>query len=114
MSDLDLDELKRVVDAATDGEWCVDADQCSYGPPLGVLAYTETGVLVVVDLVGRPHKLRREDANHIATFDPPTVKRLIARVRRAENLVERATGVIAASDSITMERWQAWKDGTHE
>lgn len=76
----DLDELDKVADAGaacTHGPWTYE------GEWLGK-EYVKFG-----DRVGADKAFFREEdmAKHIATFDPPTVKALIERVRKAETLL---------------------------
>jgi cell division protein FtsB len=84
MTDLDLDALAAVAEAATPGpwdEWHSDDGRVEVYVPNGTMS-TET-VLCNVDYddcpeCGRPSPA---DAAHIAAFDPPTVLALIAEVR---------------------------------
>ena len=80
MSDLDLDALRKIAEAATRGPWWTG--QHSLGA---------RKIDVMAD--GGWYMPKTEaDAAHIATFDPPTVLALIAKAREAEDFV----GQIAA------------------
>lgn len=83
MVDLDLNDLESTRNAGTLGDWCTDYCQAEFGPLLGFLAYTMDNVLVVLDLTGKPHKLRREDADLIVTA-VNNLQPLIDRVRELE------------------------------
>lgn len=83
-SELDLEQLEKVARVATDGPWSVvDGDEVTSaeGP---LLAGLPTGDAIVCWM---------PDATHIATFDPPTVLALIARLREAEAKVERVEAI---------------------
>lgn len=93
-----LDEIEKVAQAATDGPWSVgryDEIDSPEGPLLAGLSVGDCGV------VRWTH-----DAIHIATFDPPTVLALIARLREAEAKVERATTIARRFD----KRDPMWRD----
>ena len=72
MTGLDLDALEAVARAATPGPWHQGAHYIGAG---GEPHDPEVQV-------GQASAIR--DAKHMATFDPPTVRALIARVKRAE------------------------------
>jgi hypothetical protein len=96
MSDLDLSKLREVAEGATAGPWRPVHDDDPMGQPVcfyhGLVALVERSgqrsLSVVVD-DGRTVDKAQWDANatHIATFDPPTCKALIDRVRRAEAML---------------------------
>ncbi len=71
--DLDLDKLKRVADAATKGAWV-----CTSSGSNEIRAHGDLRLSIGPYISS---ELPRADAEHIATFDPPTVKRLIAMAK---------------------------------
>lgn len=76
-----LDDLEAVARAATEGEWRYPGE---------VLGQPSTTVMAgnhQVGYVAVGHFLKH-NATHIATFDPPTVLELIARLRKSEAAVE--------------------------
>ena len=84
MDELDLDALEAVADGATAGEWVCERGVDRDCPTWHVMIDDHGLLRTVCDTdedIGKPDG---PDATHIATFDPPTVKALIARVRRAE------------------------------
>ncbi len=60
------------------------------------------------------HDLQKEtdravkDGHNLA--EQHIIQQLIDHATQLEELINRATSVIAASDNITMERWQRWLD----
>ena len=92
MSDLDLDKLEAVAEAAIEGEWSTDERAL---PRVGATRYSAiTRVVVARD---GEHEMQvsswsgtEANATHIATFDPPTVLALIAEVRLLRKQVDVA------------------------
>lgn len=89
MSD-NLDTLRTIAEAATPGPWEVrnvtemDADGVTdLAHVLASELETEDAVQAVATGV------TREDAHHIATFDPPAVLALLSRLEQAEQAVAR-------------------------
>ena len=83
MTDLDLDALEAVARAATPGPW-------TYKPT--ILGLPNTTVMAGDDQLGYMgvgHFLA-PNATHVATFDPPTVLTLIAKLREAEAVIADA------------------------
>ena len=89
---MDDAELKRVAEAATPGPWA-NPWHAARGPSWGINT-------------ADPHNLRHiasvpteqeEDALFIATFDPPTVLSLLARLSAAEAEIARRDAVAQAS-----------------
>lgn len=85
VTELDLDALEAVANAATPGPWLAadeapewTAAQRVFAPELG--DEQDDTICEAVEY---------KDAEHIATFDPPAVLALIARVRAAEATIER-------------------------
>ena len=79
---LDLDALEAVARAATPGPW-------TYKPT--ILGLPNTTVMAGDDQLGYMgvgHFLA-PNATHVATFDPPTVLALIAKLREAEAVIEK-------------------------
>lgn len=72
---LDLTKLRAVAEAATNKSWNVDEASASIECEEGCIA----------DLV-----TIAEDAVHIATFDPPTVLRMIEELERLRGLLDTA------------------------
>ena len=87
-----LDEMKRVAEAATPGPWQHDISERGNWDRVWLPAWTqgEQRHIEASHDVSRA----RDDAAFIATFDPPTVRALLAVVEAAkdhagENLVAR-------------------------
>ena len=83
---LNLTKLREIAEAATDGPWessvvkvAPDADDALRG--MGVI---RSGVGIVFMSANGPEILV-SDADHIATFDPPTVLALIDEVERLQS-----------------------------
>lgn len=86
----DLTNLRKIAEASTPGPWVYGDNRDGLGNklhpakfpgkynPISDFEYTED-----------------EDAEHIATFDPPTVLALLARLEQAEQAVARAREVAA-------------------
>lgn len=97
MADLNLNELRKVAEAATPGPWEV-ADEgyderYVYDSAAGQMCWTP-------DLPGH---WSLADATHIATFDPSTVLALLDRVAELEAKVER----LAAHDAEVARQAEA-------
>ena len=80
---LNLDDLEAIARAATPGPWHQGAHYIGAGGE----PYDPEAV------VGQASILC--DAEHIAAFDPPTVRALITRIREAETRLREAEAVIA-------------------
>lgn len=106
MSDLDLDALEAVAQAATPGPWQV-LDSI-HGDP--VVHQVDRAILsgggVATAFHGEDYG--RADAVHIAAFDPPTVLALIAELRDSRARIARQARVLArlqeAADPILAAR----------
>lgn len=103
MSD-NLDTLRKIAEAATQGVWerfdVTDLDTFGVTDLAHVLASeleTEDAVQAVATGV------TREDAHHIATFDPPAVLALLSRLEQAEQAVQRVREV--ATNDPTEYGW---------
>src|SRR5690606_964540 len=84
--EIDLDALEATARAATPGPWEAD-DNMPFSPELqGIFAPEQRRYVLKVDFGDQPES--PADAEHIATFDPPTVLALIARLREAEAVIE--------------------------
>lgn len=90
---MDLDELERVARAATPGPW--EFNMAGTGGRDGKLIYNEVYVyapdcgvddIAVASDIADPltGQLSEANAAHIATFDPPTVLKLLAVVEAAK------------------------------
>ena len=79
-SELDLEQLEKVAQEATDGPWKLLGGG-EYVTPIGVMVAPDDG------------GVSPEDAVYIATFDPPTALALVARLREAEAKVERVEAI---------------------
>ena len=108
MSDLDLTELREIAEAATPGPWGVyDANEGMSPPrPYWSVANdefhnpTNYDALAIIDI--SVNYGVKADADHIATFDPPTVLALVDEVERLR------AGIIEAHETITNEAGPAW------
>lgn len=85
---LDLDDLKAKALKATPGPWGALSTGVRNGDHWHVCDAGESIALVAAN-DGAPDDRRRENAEHIAAFDPPTVLALIERVERAEAVIEK-------------------------
>ena len=88
---IDLDALEEIANAAPQGEWkwdhgfgemCNDKE-CPYGMLVQSREDESERTVMWVHGFDVPED-DAEYATHIAAFDPPTVKALIARLRKAE------------------------------
>ena len=90
----DLTDLRKIAEAATPGPWVYGDNRDGLGNklhpakfpgkynPIADFEYTED-----------------EDAEHIATFDPPAVLALLARLEQAEAAVARVRGLALESQA---------------
>ncbi|MCL8026329.1 ead/Ea22-like family protein [Nocardioides bruguierae] len=116
MADLDIDALREVARGATDGPWGYDAwgNESSSVYVSGILR-PPTGVAVahgssVEPTDGEPDwawverrfKQSRRDAEHIATFDPPTVLALLDELERLRATVARVEALAEAGVHFDM------------
>lgn len=92
---LDLGKLREVASAATPGPW---GRATTDGMGWAVHRGEHETVALYAD---------RDDAEHIATFDPPTVLALIERVERAEAAVERVR-------TICVPDWRSNRGHEHQ
>lgn len=90
----DLDELERVAKAASLPSYRCYAWRLTRSQRIVV---DQTGAPFVCE-IDATHKRWEANATHIATFDPPTVLGLIARIRELE------AGLMASADCITSLR----------
>lgn len=95
MTDLDLDALEAVARAATPGPWETRCE--GPGEPTRVCHDSEYVIYLGYDYAA---DLDAKDAAHIATFDPPTVLALIARVKEAEAGIERTAEYIGTHGTL--------------
>lgn len=85
---LDLDALEAIAREATPGPWEEGSNRPFSRDLQGIFASHEKRYVLKADFDQQPEN--PADANHIATFDPPTVLALITRVREAEAVIEQA------------------------
>lgn len=99
--ELDLKVLRKVAEQATPGEWEVfDPNEGSGHSPLWCVANDEfhnpsgdeESEWVAVEV----HVGDKADADHIATFDPPTVLALLTQLEQAQAQVARVREVADA------------------
>ena len=87
--DLDLDRLRAVAEAATPDRWTVTEPEDFCREPVCVEPTSISNGMVC--MVGRRTCSQSvADATHIATFDPPTILRLLDRLEAAEADLEVA------------------------
>lgn len=108
-SELDLEQLEKVARLATGAaepsDW--QADVYPVVKRLAAFEGQTTGsVDRLIECDGVYGTMDGRVAAHIATFDPPTVLALIARLREAEAKVERATTIARRFD----KRDPMWRD----
>ena len=105
-SELDLEQLEKVARAATGAaepsDW--QADVYPVVKRLAAFEGQTTGsVDRLIECDGVYGTMDGRVATHIATFDPPTVLALIARLREAEAKVERVREVHADLEGGALE-----------
>ena len=103
---LNLEDLEAVARAATPGPW-------TYKPT--ILGLPNTTVMAGDDQMGYMgvgHFLA-PNATHVATFDPPTVLALIAKLREAEAVIEAARESEARTKFIAWGRKPTHEDSSH-
>ncbi len=84
MVSIDLDALEATARAATPGPWLIGNSEM-YGP--SAITRDAEGLPQVQDQWVCDADAGHPNAEHIATFDPPTVLALIARLREAEAVI---------------------------
>lgn len=104
MADLNLNELRKVAEAATPGPWVARDFSETYSDGSRTEAWSvEANETPVVDVAfdrdyGSPMGgAESADARHIATFDPPTVLALLDRVAELEAVVGRVEALCAGA-----------------
>jgi hypothetical protein len=101
--DLDLDALEKVARAATQGEWTFDVRPQHWAAGGKYLGYEDGSGLII-------NHVTASDIEHFATFDPPTVLKLIAAVRnrRADTASGgRGEGISAVAESTDAPHFAA-------
>ena len=86
-----LDDLEATAKAATPGPWSINWETDEYHagmPDKWALSINGPEASDFADLAAA-------DAEHMATFDPPTVLALIAKLREAEAVIAEALELIA-------------------
>lgn len=105
---LDLAALRKVAEAATPGPWRVDDEGYSGGSWVAYLTDgLETGPIVMAGPGVGSHHFTRHDAEHIATFDPPTVIALLDEIKRLQALQEEHEHVKAERDAAVKRAEEA-------
>ena len=99
---IDLDALEAVARAATPGPWHQGAHYIGAGGE----PYDPEAV------VGQASILC--DAEHIAAFDPPTVRALITRLREAERERDGARWAAGIVGDVARESSGGWQDASAE
>lgn len=84
----DLNEWRKVAEAATPGPWMEFHENGTPGEYEAFICPPATGAHLVKYA---PMDQRDKDALHIATFDPPTVLALLSRLEQAEAIVNQLT-----------------------
>lgn len=90
MTDLNLNELRKVAEAATPGPWTLIGGG-EYLTPIGLMVAPDDG------------GVWPEDATHIATFDPPTVLALLDRVAELEAKEARVESLRQAAEVVVLD-----------
>ena len=88
MTDLSLTELREIAKAATPGPWNLHTLRTDETHDIRGSIDDEANIVIYAEC-------EDADAAHVATFDPPTVLALIARLEAAEAKVERGTVVMS-------------------
>lgn len=87
---LNLDDLEATAKAATPGPWSINWETDEYHagmPDKWALSINGPEASDFADLAAA-------DAEHMATFDPPTVLALIAKLREAEAVTEKVRALV--------------------
>ncbi len=95
MTDLDLTKLREIAVAATDGPWNLHTLRTDETHDIRGSIDDEANIVIYAEC-------EDADADHIATFDPPTVLALVDEVERLR------AGIIEAHETITNEAGPAW------
>ena len=99
---LDLDALESVARAATPGPWHQGAHYIGAGgEPYDPEVFVGQASILC-------------DAEHIAAFDPPTVRALITRIREAERERDEARWAAGIVGDVARESSGGWQDATAE
>lgn len=130
MSD-QIQRLREVAEAATEGPWGWDTWQ--WQEPESPIACVTSQAYDLAQLGGwnigptfaddesvdesawraERYEAAKADAQHIATFDPPTVLELLDRLERAEAAVERVRAIVE-TPSICEDHPDEWWDECHQ
>ena len=114
---LDLDALRKIAEAATDGPWFrhdFSAPEIAPSPVAAdvTVSCDHPATITVAHMGGGLHGFKsveqaRKDAAHIAAFDPPTVLALIAKAREAEALRAERDEAVADARQIVQTNLRA-------
>lgn len=104
MTDLNLNELREVAEAATEGPWDFEAGgEYECGEPGCCSEYWDNRIWGEGVVLLESHMLSTEDARHIATFDPPTVLALLDRVAELEAKEARVESLRQAAEVVVLD-----------
>lgn len=101
---LDLGRLREVAEGATPGSWEMTREGQSHPRDSVADVADERGVPVFADCCGYTGSALTQDAEHIATFDPPTVLALIERLERAEMTLDQVRSCVKAWEDFPAYR----------
>jgi hypothetical protein len=91
---VDVEGMRKVAEAATRGRWTANLHhtQVSAGRTYGFIHASAAVPLAAVTLgvEGMSEDEGRANAAHIATFDPPTVLAMLARIEELEEALDAA------------------------
>lgn len=107
---LNLDALEATARAATPGPWTINWETDEYHagmPDKWALSINGPEASEFADLDSA-------DAEHIATFDPPTVLALITRLREAERERDGARWAAGIVGDVARESSGGWQDASAE
>ena len=106
---LDLDALEAVARAATPGPW--EAEPYLYTADDDWVRVTSPSDGPLFNLA---EGVEPVNASHIATFDPPTVLALIAKLREAEQERDEARWAAGIVGDVARESSGGWQDAAAE
>lgn len=111
MTDLDLDALEAVARAATPGPWEYRHESPSMnGENCTIRQSGVPGIRMSAHVYGFGTGM----IEHIAAFDPPTVRALITRIREAERERDGARWAAGIVGDVARESSGGWQDASAE
>ena len=102
MSDPLMQKLRKIAEAATQGEWEFQpSGDSECGEPQCCSEYWDNRIWADGMVIAESHHLSDTDADHIAAFDPTTVLALIDEIERLRTITDAQ--VEAAAEVLTLD-----------